>query len=399
MPDDGSDIVLTIETSKAYSISYDESSDYSISLNNSGTAFAAGEEITFSLNPSSGLVSIDGVYLTGVDGTELETEVTLTKNSYGNSYTGKFIMPEQNVKICVDSSKAKTYPASIKVEVKDGSAIASVLTRFTLTNSNSNVNISEYKEGLSASFLEGSMTYITLVLAEGYDASAYYVNNDGSETAFDVANFSSSGGSVNVTLNSDKITPNLKSIRIELFKSEPLTIGFEDNTGDGLTEADFTFTVNGKEIETLDKTVYKGSEFGVTVKEEPEGYAYIVHLYDTNGEELTANGSTYRIMDDFNIVVEKVKAYKITMIDEVGANISVTLSTADYSQSYRVGDLFYESFTGRIMISGSYSMSYDVVITVGGEVVYDDTVEGYVQTEPNITFDDDVVITVKASAE
>ncbi len=404
MPDDGSDIVLTIETSVAYSISYDESSDYSISLNNSGTAFAAGEEITFSLNPSSGLVSIDDVYLTGDGGTELETEVTLTKNAYGNSYTGKFIMPEQNVKICVDSSKAETYNASIKVEVKDGSEIASVLTRFSLSNSNSNVNISEYEEGLSASFLEGSMTYITLVLAEGYDASAYYVNDDGSETAFDVANFSSSGGSVNVTLSSDKITPNLESIRIELFKSEPLTVGFEDNTNDGLTEDNFIFTVNGEEIETLDKTVYKGSEFGVTVNEEtqaPDGFAYIVHLYDTNGEELTANGSTYKIMDDFRIVVEKVQAYKITMVDNVGANISVTLSTADYSQSYRAGDLFFETFTGRIMISGSYSMACDVVITVGDEVVYDDTVEmyGYVQTEPNITFNDDVVITVSAHAE
>ena len=405
MPDDGSDIVLTVETSVAYSISYDESSDYSISLNNSGTAFAAGEEITFSLNPSSGLVSIDDVYLTGVDDTtRLDTEVTLTKNPNGNSYTGKFTMPEQNVKICVDSSQAKTYPASIKVEVKDGSEIASVLTRFSLSNSNSNVSINEYKEDLSASFLKGSLTYINLTLAEGYDASAYYVNRDASETAFDVVSFAPSGGSVNVTLSSDKITPNLESIRIELFKSEPLTIGFEDKTGDGLTEADFTFTVNGKEIETLDKTVYKGSEFGVTVNEEtqaPDGHAYIVHLYDTNGEELTANGSTYKIMDDFRIVVEKVQAYKITMVDNVGANISVTLSTADYSQSYRAGDLFFETFTGRITISGSYSMACDVVITVGDEVVYDDTVEmyGYVQTEPNITFNDDVVITVSAHAE
>ena len=390
MPDDGSDIVLTIETSVAYSISYDESSDYSISLNNSGTAFAAGEEITFSLNPSSGLVSIDYVYLTGKDGTILETEVTLTKSSYGNSYTGKFIMPEQNVKICVDSTQAKTYPASIKVEVNDGSEIASVLTRFTLTNSNSNVNINEYKEGLSASFLEGSLTYITLTLAEGYDASAYYVNKYGSETAFDVVSFSPSGGSVNVTLSSDKITPNIESIRIELFKSEPLTIGFEDKTGDGLTEADFTFTSNGEEIETLEGTIYKGSEFGVTVnKEAPEGYVYIVHLYDTNGEELTLNGSIYRIMSDFNIVVEKVQAYKITMIDEVGANPSVTIAASDWSQSYRAGDLFFEPFTGLIMISGSYSMFCYVVITVGGEVVYEGTVEMYgsVQTEPNITFE------------
>ena len=399
MPDDGSDIVLTIETSVAYSISYDESSDYSIRLNNSGTAFAAGEEITFSLNPSSGLVSIDGAYLTDEDGTELETEVTLTKSSWGNSYTGKFIMPEQNVKICVDSSQAKTYPASIKVEVKDGSEIASVLTRFTLSNSNSSVNINEYKEGLSASFLEGSMTTITLTLAEGYDASAYYVNSDGSETAFDVVSFAPSGGSVNITLNSDKITPNLESIRIELIKSEPLTIGFEDRSGDELTEADLTFTVNGKEITTLDKTVYKGSDFGVTVnKEAPEGHAYIVHLYDTNGEELTANGSTYRIMDDFNIVVEKVKAYKITMIDEVGANLYVSIATSDWSQSYIAGDLFFEPFVGKISISGSYSSTYHVTITVGGKIVYDEDVTGHGQAS-DITFDGDVVITVTASAE
>lgn len=400
MPDDGSDIVLTIETSKAYSISYDESSDYSISLNNSGTAFAAGEEITFSLNPSSGLVSIDRVYLTG-DGKELETEVTLTKNSYGNSYTGKFTMPEQNVKICVDSSQAKTYPASIKVEVKDGSEIASVLTRFTLTNSNSNVNISEYKEDLSASFLEGSMTYITLVLAEGYDASAYYVNDDGSKTAFDVATFSSSGGSVNITLNSDKITPNLESIRIELFKSEPLTIGFEDESGDGLTEADFTFTVNGEEIETLDKTVYKGSEFGVTVNEEtqaPDGFAYIVHLYDTNGEELTANGSTYRIMDDFKIVVKKVQAYKITMVNEVGANVKVSIMTADWSQTYQAGDIFFEPFVGNISLYGSSYPTCHVTIKVGEEIVYDEDFAGSGQAS-GITFDGDVVITVTASAE
>ena len=400
MPDDGSDIVLTIETSKAYSISYDESSDYSISLNNSGTAFAAGEEITFSLNPSSGLVSIDLVYLTG-EGKELETEVNLNKNSYGNSYTGKFTMPEQNVKICVDSSQAKTYPASIKVEVKDGSEIASVLTRFTLTNSNSNVNISEYKEGLSASFLEGSMTYITLVLAEGYDASAYYVNDDGSKTAFDVATFSSSGGSVNITLNSDKITPNLESIRIELFKSEPLTIGFEDESGDGLTEADFTFTVNGEEIETLDKTVYKGSEFGVTVNEEtqaPDGFAYIVHLYDTNGEELTANGSTYRIMDDFKIVVKKVQAYKITMVNEVGANVKVSIMTADWSQTYQAGDIFFEPFVGNISLYGSSYPTCHVTIKVGEEIVYDEDFAGSGQAS-GITFDGDVVITVTASAE
>ena len=398
MPDDGSDIVLTIETSVAYSISYDESSDYSISLNNSGTAFAAGEEITFSLNPSSGLVSIDRVYLTG-DGKELETEVTLTKNSYGNSYTGKFTMPEQNVKICVDSSQAKTYPASIKVEVKDGSEIASVLTRFTLTNSNSNVNINEYKEDLSAAFLEGSLTYITLTLAEGYDASAYYVNSVGSETAFDVVSFSPSGDSVNVTLSSDKITPNLESIRIELFKTEPLTIGFEDKSGDGLTEADFTFTVNGEEIETLDKTVYKGSEFGVTVnKEAPEGYAYIVHLYDTNGEELTAYGSTYRIMDDFKIVVKKVQAYKITMVNEVGADVKVSIMTADWSQTYQAGDIFFEPFVGNISLYGSSYPTCHVTIKVGEEIVYDEDFAGSGQAS-GITFDGDVVITVTASAE
>ena len=400
MPDDGSDIVLTIETSVAYSISYDESSDYSISLNNSGTAFAAGEEITFSLNPSSGLVSIDGVYLTDEDGTKLETEVTLTKSSYGNSYTGKFIMPEQNVKICVDSSQAKTYPASIKVEVKDGSEIASVLTGFSLTNSNSTVNIHEYKEGLLASFLEGSLTYITLTLAEGYDASAYYVNTDGSETAFDVLSFAPSGDSVNVTLSSDKITPNLESIRIELFKSEPLTIGFEDKTGDGLTEADFTFTVNGEEIETLDKTVYKGSEFGVTVKEEPEGYAYIVHLYDTNGEELTAYGSTYRIMDDFNIVVEKVKASKVTInVDEALADAYIDYYNESIYDYMTDGAIFFEPFTGHVSISNN-PVACDITIMVGEEEIDSSSIDAWGSYQsPKFKATGDVVITVKASAE
>ena len=401
MPDDGSDIVLTIETSEAYSISYDESEDYSIDVNNYGTSYAYGEEITFSLNPSSALVSIGDVYLVGDDGARLDTKVTLTKSSYGNSYTGKFIMPEQNVKICVDSSKALTYDASIKVEVKDGSEIASVLTRFSLSNSNSNVSINEYKADLSASFLEGSMTYISLVLAEGYDASAYYVNNDGSETAFDVVSFSSSGGSVNITLNSDKITPNLESIRIELFKSEPLTIGFEDRSGDGLTEADFTFTVNGEKIETLDKTVYKGSEFGVTLnKEAPEDYVYIVHLYDTNGEELTAYSSTYRIMDDFKIVVEKVQASKVTInIDEALAGAYIYYYNESIGDYMTDGAIFFESFTGFVSISNN-PVACDITITVGGEEKDSSSIDAWGNYySPRFEATGDVVITVKASAE
>lgn len=362
MPEDGSEITLTINTSKSYTAKGTTASNYSISISGYSDTYAVGSTVNFSGRTTSALYNFKDVYLTDENGTKLDTEVTYT--NFDTSVSGSFVMPESNVIVVADVVELETTEIAITVDNQvDGVDTASLFSSFGIYNSSSSVTITSYSDNLIGNFLPGTDTSITLGLSGNYGAKASYVLSNGEEDAFDTPRINVRNGVREYSFSNKTIPEDTTGIKITVYKLTAYTVTFKDESGDNITLDDISFTIDDVENSSISGGVYEGSSIGVTVtKQAPSGYAYQVKFLDaaTNEELETDYYGECTVNGNIIVVVEKIQAYKFVVNNETGFNGNVSLSTTDYGY-YQDGDLIFGEKTGSVFIS-LYGFSEEVTI-------------------------------------
>ena len=410
MPTDGSDLVLNVTTSLGYSI--EEINDDKVSLTVSGVmdTHAAGETISFSGSLKSMQYTLDDLYIVDAANNEKIKDASFAYTLNGTSISGSFVMPAKNVKFVAVTGKAETMKAKISVVSNVyGVEVSKIVNSFNLNNSQSGVNIFEYKEDLTGNFYENTKTSVGISLIGDYSAKLTYVYGE-TEEIINVSNISTGqteqgAATRNYNFADYTLKTGLTEIRLEISKLVPLNvelIGGAVEDGE-ITESDLTIMVNGKEVETLKGAVKEGDTVNVTVNKEPEepGYAYIVTLTDMSDKEITGG----KVYSDFKIKVEKVAGYTYTFVNNTSYtyfSCSVTLYDSadgwDTFGSWRAGDLLTE--TGKYMeIYADASFAYTITITIGDkETVITPEVDDWgcctYQSEERFLVDGNVTITI-----
>lgn len=402
MPEDGSEITLTINTSLSYTVTGTSAENYSISISGYADTYAAGATVSFSGRTTSELYNFTNVYLTDENGTKLETEVEV--NNFGSYLSGSFVMPECNVIVAADVTKLETTPLTITVDNQvDGVDTASLFDSFGIYNSSSDVEISSYADNLVGDFLPGTDTNISVGLAGNYGASASYVLSDGTEEEFEDPYISIRNGVRTYSFSNTTIPEGATGIKITVYELTPFTVTLKDESGDGITLNDISFTVDGTEDASISGGVYEGSSVSAAVtKDAGSGFAYVVKFLDaeTNEElELDSYGQC-KVSGNIIIVVEKVQAYTFTSNNTTGYYGSARLITNDGGY-YVDGDVFYGSTTGYVYITLSgfeEEVTIDYSITCGGTVVESGSTlcaNGYFSYDSNnFEITGDVVVTL-----
>lgn len=402
VPEDG--LTLTISADVAYDVTADSETTDKVSTSISNEQAIEGATVNFTYRPTSSLYVVNDVYLENSDGEKLD--ITITQTPGYSSTSCSFIMPGEDVTICYDVSEAQTYTAKINVSAPVGEELNLVMKSFSLTNRDSDINISSYTEGMTADFLENTSTSLSVVLATGYEASATFTYTvDGVDQTEDIAVAYISNG--RVSFASFMVPANIKSIDISITKATPVkaTVTHDDTlTDEEFAGLKFAYTVNGQSVTDL-SSVYKGDSLGVTITSEAEsGYVYQFEITDSEGNPINGSGS-YQITGDFTITVSKVQAYSYEFVfdgvDRYSCYLNLELSNDSYFASGTGSGLIYGSgLQGRL--TPTYAgTSIDYVVTVGGTKVVSGTFEANSYEVYSDWFDitGNVVITITPHAE
>lgn len=402
VPEDG--LTLTISADVAYDVTADPETTGKVITSITNEQAIEGATANFTYRPSSSLYVVNDVYLENSDGEKLD--ITITQTPGYSSTSCSFIMPGEDVTICYDVSEAQTYTATINVTAPVGEELNSVMKSFSLTNRDSDINISSYTEGMTANFIENTSTSLSVALAPGYEASATYTYTvDEVDQTEDIAVAYVSSG--RVSFASFLAPANIKSIDVTITKATPVkaTVTHDDTlTDEEFAALEFAYTVNGKSATDL-STVYKGDSLGVQITSEAEsGYVYQFEITDSEGNPVSGSGS-YQITGDFTITVSKVQAYSYEFafdgVDPYSCYLNFELSNDRYFASGTGSGLIYGSgLQGRLTPTYVRS-SIDYVVTVGGTEAVSGTFEANSFEVHSEWFDitGNVVITITPHAE
>lgn len=402
VPEDG--LTLTISADVAYDVTADPETTGKVNTSISNEQAIEGATVNFTYRPTSSLYVVNDVYLENSDGEKLDITITQTPGSYSTSCS--FIMPGEDVTICYDISEAQTYTATVNVTAPDGEELNSVMTGFTLSNYDSDININSYTEGMTAAFLENTSTSLSVTLAKGYEASATFTYTvDGVDQTEDIAVAYISNGRVNFA--SFMVPANIKSIDISITKATPVkaTVTHDDTlTDEEFAALEFAYTVNGQSATDL-SAVYKGDSIAFKITSEAEsGYAYEFEITDSEGNPINGYGS-YQITGDFTITVSKVQAYSYEFVlDGVDSNscyVNLDLSNGSSVSSGSGNGLIYGNGLEGRLYANYVGTAVDYVVTVGGTETITGSFEAYATGIYGEWFDitGNVVITITPHAE
>ena len=395
MPNEG-DLKVSFKTQKAYTVSYEQNSDYRVSLSGSGNTFAEGSKVSFNVYVNNQAKRVKDVTVTDETG-QNKVEVSSSEGGYS------FVMPAYDVKINVELENIPTKPITVKLINSSGeesldsivsqvsvSTTAGPIINFSPYNPTPEVTLDDMLAGVKGSLLEGSSLYITFGVSSGYKVTANFVNGEGEKSPINFE-VSLNGTDLRYYANDIAAPDDLDTLVIEVSKAEPVTITVEG--GEGL---DFTLTSNGETFstETMELEFMASFTFEVTSEAE-NGYAYVYKVTKADGSEVTAdrNSGNYTASEDLTITIEKIKAYTYILDNQTDVTVySTTLSTADY-KSYSAGTLFTEPVT-----ISNYSFSFgspvNFELKVGDEVVASGSGQNYYYG--NVTFEvtGNVVLTI-----
>lgn len=405
MPADGSDVNLTVSTAEGRTITVEDNADVrNISFGSYNMkTYVPGSDVTFNGSLGTNLKTVKQIYYEDGEGTKTDVEFTVN----GSSFSGSFVMPDSDVKFVVELKNIETYEVPVEVISNvSGIDLSSVLSNFTIDNSQSSSRITEYTSELKPmKLLENSSTSASFGINGNYQVSIAYVKSDDSLVPFDLSRVSYSTYN---NLRTFDFSPTLfitdyVGIRVTVDELKPLNAQLDNELASEVTMEDFTFVVNGEEVEDITKATYMGDQLGITLnRTAEEGYAYVVKLVDSDGEEISMDSyyKTYTVLTDFTIVVEKVKASKVTInIDEALAGAYIDYYNESIYDYMTDGAIFFEPFTGYVMISNN-PVACDITITVGGKVIDSSSIDARSSYQsPKFEATGDVVITVTASAE
>lgn len=402
VPEDG--LTLTISADVAYDVTADPETTGKVITSITNEQAIEGATVNFTYRPSSSLYVVKDVYLENSDGEKLD--ITITQTPGYSSTSCSFIMPGEDVTICYDVSEAQTYKATINVTAPDGEELNSVMKSFSLTNRDSDVNVSTYTQGMTADFIENTATSLSVVLETGYEASATYTYTvDGVDQTEDIAVAYISSGRVNFA--SFMVPANIKSIDVTITKATPVkaTVTHDDTlTDEEFAGLEFTYTVNGQSATDF-STVYKGDSIAFEITSEAEsGYAYEFEITDSEGNPINGYGS-YQITGDFTITVSKVQAYSYEFVfdgvDQYSCYVNLDLSNGSAVTSGSGNGLIYGNGLEGRLYANYVATAIDYVVTVGGTETITGSFEANTQGIYSEWFDitGNVVITITPHAE
>lgn len=401
MPSDGSDLNLTVTTQKASIVTVDESTDYNVSFGRYGLSeYVPGTSVTFSGSVRNNLKTLEDIYLEDAEGTKTDVEFSIN----GSSFSGEFVMPDKDVKFVVVLKDIQTYnvPITVVSNVADLD-LSEVFGSFSIVNSQSNSYITSYESASTPmKLLENSSTNASFGINGNYSVSIAYVKTDGTLVPFKLTSVNSYSGMRNFAFAGTTFTSEYTGIKVTIDELEPVTVGFDNTAATDVALTDLAITVNDKAVDTTSGTINLGDTISVELEKEAEsGYAYIVSLVDSEGNEITKDYyGKYTVTGDFTIVVEKVAAYKVTFnVDEELSGLYIDLVNSSTYDYYADGDIFTEAFKGYVAI-GNNRVACDITITVGGQTVATGSIEanGRYQSD-RFDANGDVVVTVTAHAE
>lgn len=401
MPSDGSDLNLTVTTQKASIVTVDESTDYNVSFGRYGLSeYVPGTSVTFSGSVRNNLKTLEDIYLEDAEGTKTDVEFSIS----GSSFNGEFVMPDSDVKFVVVLKDLQTYDVPITIESNVADLdLSEVFGSFSIRNSQSNSYITSYEAASTPmKLLENSSTSASFGIYGEYSVSIAYVKADGTLVPFELTSVNSYSGMRNFEFAGTTFTSEYTGIKVIVDELEPVTVGFDNTAATEVALTDLAITVNDKAVDTTSGTINLGDSITVELEKEAEsGYAYIVSLVDSEGNEISKDYyGKYTITGDFTIVVEKVAAYKVTFnVDEELSGLYIDLVNSSTYDYYADGDIFTEAFKGYVAI-GNNRVACDITITVGGQTVATGSIEanGRYQSD-RFDANGDVVVTVTAHAE
>lgn len=410
MPEDGSNITLSIKTSAAYKVTCSEGENYTLNVSGYSNSYAEGATVTFNGRTSSSLYNFKDVYLADSNGEKIDATIDLVNN--GSSINGSFMMPAKDVVITavVEKLDVDVTPINVINEV-EGVETASLFNTFNISNYASGISINSYSESLEAVFVPNTSTSVSIGLKnDTCGVKVSYVLSDNSEEAFSVSNISTYNGTRTYSFVSKPVPENLSAIKVVVYELDALTYSLDDKSGDGLTTGDLEFTLNSAQVDSLEGVVFEGAKLKVNAtKDAGSGFAYIVRLLDaTTKEELKKDyQGIYTVYGNFVIEITKVEAYKFSVNTTApqGVYATISLTTPEYT-SYYDGDLiigedkaavrFYLSFWS--LEEGNATITYEV--KVGETVIDSKTVESqyswdYTTSVFDVTGDITVTVTVE----
>lgn len=401
--DDG--LTLTIEVNKSYSVSASaETEKYVTTVLYSETA-AAGSTFQFSYYRNTFTKSIKEVYLTDTSGNRLNIKLTDISDEFQIGYS--FIMPETDVIICYDLEDAVGYETKINITSETGEDVNSLIEYLMIRNINSNVNISEYKDGMVASLFAETDTQIQLSLTSGYTARAsftYVVNGQDKTEEIEISYV----GGGDVLFKSFYTPAGIKSIDVVIYKEKALnaTINHDESlTDEEFSLLDITYELNNEEVDSFIDKVYAGDQINIIINtKNPDGYTYLFEIKDSNGNPIESSYYGYRINGDFTITFKKVKTYSFTIKNE--SSLTYVNCYLDLSNNDRLND--GDNIVGD-NLTGYFSFIYltspiDYVVTIGGVEVTKGSVTtleygAYYGESESFTINGDVVITITDYAQ
>lgn len=394
---------LTFTLGQAYNVTVDpESSEYISTNLRSGEQAAEGSTYEFTFNLLNYSKTVKSVYLTNTNGDRLDVAINVSNEGYYTVYS--FTMPANDVIICYELEDAKGYTTNINVTTSAGEDLSTVLKSFMLSNGYSDVQIEEYKEGLTADLYADTDTQIQLELAAGYEATATYTYTDGGvDKTEDVEISYAGGGSV---LFKTFVTPaGIKSIDIVISKATPVSATVTHD--DSLTDAEFSgldisYFVNDEEVSTFTNNVYYGDYINLTINSEAEnGYVYEFSVKDSNGIDIYGSPYYgYEITGAFTVTISKVKAYSFSVVSTATDSYSIGLETSngDYLAD---GDLIYgDGLTGCVYFYYCYTpLDYEIkvgeTVVDSGSITTGDYPGVYSGMSKTFTINGNVVVTIK----
>ena len=372
MPNEGS-LNVTFITQKAYTVSYEQNSDYRVSFSDSGNTFAEGSKVSFNVYVNNQAKRVKGVTVTDETG-QNKVEVSSGAGVYS------FVMPAYDVKINVELEDIPSKNITVKLVNSTGEATldaivnsVSVSTRtgplvsFSSYNPQPTVTLEDMLEGVEASLLEGSVLNLSFGVSSGYSVSVNLVN-EGEKTPVSLTVYQN-GSSLMYYANNLTAPSDLDTIEIEISKAEPVTITVVG--GEGL---EYTLTSNGEQhkTETVELDFMASFTFEVT-SEAGEGHAYVYEVTKADGSpvEPDRNTGSYNATEDLTITIEKVVGTKVSVINNMPSSTYLSVyfyvgtSTFDYN-NILTDKTSYCYFS---VSTSSYGVSFAYTLSVGGEII------------------------------
>lgn len=371
MPSDGSDAVLTLNVGQNHSISYNESEDYSLTFTVdyvTAEQAAAGQTVDFTLRPASVFITPTKLTLDGED-------ITFTKSSYGNSYTGSFTMPDHDAVLNVEVAKEDGHTLTLTLD--DNKALIDDL-EITGGSSLDLIGVASGTETLTGEFLVGETLSIdlTTIASDTLTPELYLVKGSEEEKLepTDIRLYDTDPATIgyeyaNVTLTED-ITG--FALRYATKAAASATLTAKDEGGADLTIDGLTYTLNGtttyETIDALSAAIKVGDLLTINLPAAPADRAYNLTVKAGETELEPISGTTYLVTGPVDISIERIVSYALTINDGSNDRISVDIS---YDGKY-----YYGSFDGlelgktmELTFSAYYlgGKTYTVTITNGDE--------------------------------